>query len=251
MWLFSKKKTSSEEIQDWYKDRYTSISIQRNFLLLFSVFASFSLLICLIIVQRLQENKANDPYLIEYDKKSGYMTIVETKSKKEYTAQQAVKESMILQYINKREAPFLATLEEDINYVRVTTAAKIYSDYLSDIGTSIRELKSAGMNPKYEIQVKSLQYLAANRVQVTIAKNIVVDGKQMSSTNYNIVISFGFVDIEMPIDDMRINPLGFQISYYRKNEIKTFKSIVPNSNEHSENNNGQSQEQQENSKVDE
>ena len=226
--FWNKSKKSEEEMQNWYQDRYVSIAIQRNFLLLFSVFTSLALLICLIIVKHLQEGKISDPYLVEYDKKSGYMTVVEAKSKKEYTAQQAVKESMVLQYINKREAPQLSTIEEDMNYIRVTTASKIYRNYLTEVGNNIKALRSAGLNPKYEVKVKTLQYLAANRMQLTITKNKIVDDKQVSSDDYNIVIAFGFADAEMPIDDMRINPLGFQVTYYYVNEIKTFKSSLVN-----------------------
>ncbi len=221
-------------MQNWYQDRYVSVAIQRNFLLLFSLFTSCSLLFCLVLIKRFYENKANEPYLIEYDKKTGYMTVVESKSKKEYTAQQAVKESMLLQYINKREAPQLSTLEEDMNYVRVTTAAKIYNDYLNNIGSNIRILKNSGVNPKYEIKVKSLQYLAANRVQINITKNIIVDEKIVSKADYNIIMTFGFVDIEMPVEDMRVNPLGFQVTYYYVNEIKTFKSAIVDENNDSE-----------------
>ncbi len=231
MIFFGKNNKTSEEMQNWYQDRYVSVAIQRNFLLLFSLFISGALLVCLILIKRFQENKVNDPYLIEYDKKTGYMTVVETKSKKEYTAQQAVKESMLLQYIDRREAPRLVTLEEDMNYVRVTTSSKIYRDYLNEIGNNIKTLKSAGVNPKYDIKVKSLQYLAANRVQLLITKSIVIDGKDVSKTDYSIVMSFGFVDIEMPIEDMRVNPLGFQVTYYHASEIKTFKSAIVDNKE--------------------
>ena len=30
----------------------------------------------------------------------------------------------------------------------------------------------------------------------------------------------------MPIDDMRINPLGFQMTYYQATEIKNFNNVV-------------------------
>jgi len=235
------KENTAEEMQNWYQDRYSSVAIQRNFLLLFSVFTAGALLVCLIIVKNLQEGKASDPYLIEYDKISGLMTIVEAKSKTEYTAQQAVKESMVLQYITHREAPKLSTIEEDMNYIRTTTASKIYADYLESVSKTIRDLKSAGTNAKYEIKVKSLQYLAANRLQVTITKNIIVDGIEKSTLDYKIIINFGFADIEMPIDDMRINPLGFQVSYYKSSEIKTFKPAImsgeENKNENTNENN--------------
>ena len=64
-----------------------------------------------------------------------------------------------------------------------------------------------------------------------ITKSIVIDGKDVSKTDYSIVMSFGFVDIEMPIEDMRVNPLGFQVTYYHASEIKTFKSAIVDNKE--------------------
>lgn len=225
--VFGKKKGNSvEEMQNWYQDRYTSVAIQRNFLLLFSVFTAGALLLSLTVLRKLQESGAAEPYLIEYDKNTGYMTVVESKSKQEYTAQQAVKESMLMQYIYHREAPKLTTVEDDMDYVRVSTLAKIYPDYLADVGVSIRTLKRAGINPKYNIKINSIQYIAANRVQVTLTKKLIADDKEVESMDYRIIITFGFADIEMPIEDMRINPLGFQVLYYRATPVKTFKSAI-------------------------
>ena len=228
MGLFGKKAegNSAEEMQNWYNDRYSSVAIQRNFLLFFSLFVAGALLICLIIIKNLQEGKAAAPYLIEYDKKSGYMTIVESKSKKEYTAQQAVKESMLMQYIYHREAPKLTTIEDDMNYVRVTTSVPVYNNYTSNISKDISALRTAGQFAKFEIKVNSMSYLAANRVSIKITKNLVAEDKVINTMDYNIIASFNFADIEMPIDDLRLNPLGFQITNYRINAVKTFKSSL-------------------------
>ena len=225
MGFFSKEK-SSNDIQNWYQDRYISVALQRNFLLFFSIFISVALLMCLIFVKHLQEAKINEPYLVEYDRKTGYMTVVESRSKKEYTAQQAVKESMVLQYIGKREAPNFTSLEEDMNYIRTTTNAKIYQKYLNEIGENVKKLKNAGINARYELKIKSLQYLSSNRLIVNAIKKIIVDGKEKSSADYQITVAFDFVDMEVPIDDMRVNPLGFQMTYYQATEIKNFNNVV-------------------------
>ena len=99
------------------------------------------------------------------------MTIVESKSKKEYTAQQAVKESMLMQYIYHREAPKLTTIEDDMNYVRVTTSVPMYTQYTSSISKTISTLRTAGQFARFDIKVNSISYLAANRVSVKINKN--------------------------------------------------------------------------------
>ena len=257
MGLFGKKNgisNNAEEMQNWYSERYSSVAIQRNFLLIFSVFISLALLICLIIVKNLQEGKATAPYLIEYDKKTGYMTIVEEKSKKEYTAQQAVKESMVMQYLYHREGIKLTTIEEDMNYVRVNTLSQLYNAYSTNISKDISKLRSAGQVAKYDIKVNSISYLAANRVKVGITKTLVADDVNISSMDYNIVIGFNFAELELPIEDMRINPLGFQVTFYNATEIKTFKSSLLQDKENDtnvSNNNVKNIEQNENIDNDE
>ena len=229
MGIFGRDKKSGysvEEMQNWYQDRYSSVAIQKNFLLLFSIFTSFALIICLMIVKKLQEGKASEPYLIEYDKGTGQMAIVESRSKKEFTAQQALKETLVIQYIYHREAPKLTTIEDDMNYVRVSSHIKIYPDYVSQAGNYLRELRKYGSSANYELKVKSLTYLAANRLQVRITKKLVNEQKIISDMDYNVTVSFGFVDMEMPIEDLRMNPLGFQVSYYRVQPVKTFKSTI-------------------------
>ena len=132
-------------MQNWYSDRYSSVSIQRNFLLFFSLFTSIALLTCIVIIKGLQSGKASVPYILEYDKVSGQTTIVEAQTKKEYTAQQAVKESMLAQYIYHREAPKLTTIEEDMNYIRVTTLGGIYNQYTAKVAEDLQTLRRAGL----------------------------------------------------------------------------------------------------------
>jgi type IV secretory pathway component VirB8 len=235
----NKKVNSAEEMQTWYNDRYISVSIQRNFLLAFSVVIACALFICLMVVKRLQDGKTATPYLVEYDQDSGFMTIVEAQSKKEYTAQEAVKESMLLQYIQKREAPKLSSLEEDMDYVRVMTSSKLYSEYSKSITGVVSELRKAGITAKYYIDVKDMIYLSANRVRFEITRVLKDDNNEiLSSNDYSIVVSFGFADLTLPIEDMRINPLGFQITSYILTPVKKKQpKIQLNSNERDINDN--------------
>ena len=163
------------------------------------------------------------------------MTIVETKSKKEYTAQQIVKESMIIQYINRREAPKFATLEDDMNYVRVMSSDKLYDGYTKSVLSVISALRKQGANAKYSINIKSLTYLSANRLKIKFNRILKDDNDQVvSSDEYDLTTTFGFIDNELSVDERMINPLGFQVTSYNLNKVKTYESSL---NVGSDNNN--------------
>ena len=228
MFFFTKKtEQNTDDMQNWYSDRYASVSIQRNFLLLFSIIISISVLVCLMVIRSIQEGKSSVPYFIEYDKDSGYTYVVDAQSKQEYTAQQAVKESMIIQYINKREAPRLSTLEDDMNYVRVMSSSKLYESYTRSVISTVSALRKEGLNSKYSIEIKSLTYLSANRVKISFSRILRNDNEQeVSSNDYILTTTFGFSDAETTIDDMRINPLGFQVVSYNLTPVKTYQSAL-------------------------
>ena len=198
--------SSNKNEKNWYKDKYNSILVQRNFLLIAIVLFSATLLICVSILSRFQRSDNVKPYIIEYNNNTGILSVVETQSKKEYTAQQAVKESMVIQYINRREAPKLSTIEDDMNYIRVMTSAKLYNDY-----------------------TKSMSELTGNasRVQIKMIRKLYDNNDvEIDSEEYKIIVSFGFSDLILPIEEMRINPLGFQITQYNISKVRAQKPVI-------------------------
>ena len=212
---------------NWYKDKYNSIVIQRNFLLIAIIIFSVTLLVCMSILSRLQSNDNVKPYIIEYNSNTGLMSVVETQSKKEYTAQQAVKESMVVQYINRREAPKLSTIEDDMNYIRVMTSSKLYNEYTKSMSELTGKLRNAGSNARYSIDITDFSYLNASRVQIKMTRKLYDNNDvEIDNEDYKIIVSFGFSSLILPIEEMRINPLGFQITQYNISKIRAQKPVI-------------------------
>ena len=213
--------------KNWYKDKYNSILVQRNFLLVAIMFFSATLLVCVSILSKLQRSDNVKPYIIEYNNNTGILSVVETQSKKEYTAQQAVKESMVIQYINRREAPKLSTIEDDMNYIRVMTSAKLYNDYTKSMSELTGKLRNVGSNAKYSIDITDFSYLNASRVQIKMIRRLYDNNDvEIDSEEYKIIVSFGFSDLILPIEEMRINPLGFQITQYNISKVRAQKPVI-------------------------
>ena len=212
---------------NWYKDKYNSIVIQRNFLLIAIIIFSVTLLVCMSILSRLQSNDNVKPYIIEYNSNTGLMSVVETQSKKEYTAQQAVKESMVVQYINRREAPKLSTIEDDMNYIRVMTSSKLYNEYTKSMSELTGKLRNAGSNARYSIDITDFSYLNASRVQIKMTRKLYDNNDvEIDNEDYKIIVSFGFSSLILPIEEMRINPLGFQITQYNISKVRAQKPVI-------------------------
>ncbi|MEN9782370.1 MAG: hypothetical protein RL208_520 [Pseudomonadota bacterium] len=220
---------------DWQEDKYIAVAIQRNLLLLFSIFTSITLLICIVAMKKMQESKSVDPYIIEYDKNTGKVAFVENSTKRSYTAQDAVRESLVTNYVSNREGLRLSNVEEIMNYIRVTTTQKLYEDYSKLVAQDISTLRSAGRLTKFRVDFLSISYPTANRAELKINKVLVADGKDVSMRRFNISINFSFVEIEMTNEDIRTNPLGFQVSSYRVLEEKILENIDLSSQQDSQN----------------
>ena len=131
-----------------------------------------------------------------------------------------------MQYLDNREAPRLSTIEDDINYVRVMTSGRIYNSYTQDAANKLVELRNAGQISRYSIEVKSMQYMADNRVKMRITRTLEGDGVVVKSEDFDLTVTFGFASFEMTLDDMRINPLGFQVTAYKLTPVVEKKSAL-------------------------
>lgn len=115
--------------KNWYQDKYIVSNIQRNILLILTIVLSVCIFISLILVKYVYENKSVEPYLIKIDAKTGQSTIIETETKRKYTAAEAIKESFIVKYVKAREGYNKTTESDDDNIIRVMSSKDAYLYY--------------------------------------------------------------------------------------------------------------------------
>ena len=77
--------------------------------------------------------------------------------------------------------------------------------------------------------------MSANRLKIKFNRILKDDNDQVvSSDEYDLTTTFGFIDNELSVDERMINPLGFQVTSYNLNKVKTYESSL---NVGSDNNN--------------
>lgn len=225
MFGFGKKKSQSalKEAKNWYADRYQTVLLQRNFLGLITVLALAGLGATTYAVARIADSKSFEPYVIEVEKTSGIVTLVDRKSIERYSANEAVIRYYVHRYVTAREGYDVNTYQYDYGRVVPVLSDK---DVLGRFRGQVSQqnpnspVLQLGRERVREVFVKSIQFIEPNRVQVRIRideKNVRT-GFVLKQAHRIAIVKFGFFTLELSTQQRYINPLGFRVLGYSLDE---------------------------------
>lgn len=212
-----------DETKNWYKDRYEAVVTQRNFL---GVIALASLILALcsgIIILFLVPSKTVMPFLIQVDDKSGVTQIVNPASQKEISADESLRRYFVVKFLRSLLSYDSNDIDVNSNNVRLLANRVIYTQYWKNVISS-RNKESLytrlGTNKLRQVNIKSVQFLDANRAQARLS---VIERSKANPDNYTethhiVLVTFAFENLKLTLDDMIINPLGFQVKEYKMDE---------------------------------
>lgn len=209
------------QTKNWYRDRYETVITQRNFL---GVIAISSLLLALIaglIILYMIPQKTVMPFLIQVDDKSGFTQIIEQDSLDRISADESLRRYFVIKFLVARESYDALDLNEMSNVVRLLSERSIYHHYWNEVVN--RQNKSSlyvtlGAIGRKQVEIKSVQFLDADRAQVRLSITTKTDkqsDKKPTVEHYIALIRFRFTTLDMEMQEMAVNPLGFQVLEYR------------------------------------
>src|SRR5262245_52619761 len=112
------KQPSETSDKNWYKDRYQYVLVQRKVLTLITLLSLSCTLFALFYIAHITPLKTIEPFVIEVDQKSGITQTVDPLTVKELTANEAVNNFFIVQYIRARESYSSTDYARNYNIVR-------------------------------------------------------------------------------------------------------------------------------------
>lgn len=204
-------------IPNWSEDLFESVITQRNILFLFTIVCVVTIAMSVLLIRYVKTAQTIEPFVIEIEEKSGIPTVVTPVSTRVYSEDDAVKRYFIMKYIRAREEYFPSTFQDNFyNVVRVlSTPAIYYNDYRPkfSISNPNSPYNIYGESSNRRVVLKSLIFQSAKTAQVRIAFE--VNGIMTLTQNKIILMDFDFANIEMNDGERFINPLGFQVTFYR------------------------------------
>lgn len=214
-------KPAKEVVYDknWYKDRYQYVLVQRKLLSVITLMSLVCTLATVVVISQLTPLKSIEPYVIQVDQRSGITQTVDPLTVKELTANEAVNNYFILQYIRSRETYNINALAQNYNLVRIMSESnRVYAKFVAEADPNNPRSNAArlGSSGERTIKIKSITYLNPQLAQVRVY--IEETGNNPVSMHKIILVAFEYVKMSLNIEERYLNPLGFRVTDYRIDE---------------------------------
>ncbi|MEK6734192.1 MAG: type IV secretion system protein [Pseudomonadota bacterium] len=242
--LLSKKKTSVTEnlphansdkvvstISNWYSDRYNSVVIQRNLLLLLLIASVFMVIASSFIVGNISSTFKIQPFVIEVEDKTGLTDVVNPLSAPELTSNEVLTKFFLMQYIKAREGYNFQTWKYNyLTLVRLFSTPRVFGDFKRFINSNADSpLAMYGNNISTTVAFRSIQFFPPNFGQNGVPNDLQAvirftifpeNGDNLRGVTGNrihkiLTLTYKYQQTEMTEEDQSVNPLGFFITSYR------------------------------------
>jgi len=207
------------EAQSWSADRQASEARARRIAwIIAGVLGTIALLeaIALILLVPL---KREVPYTLLVDRQTGYVEALQPLETGTLTADAALTRSFLVQYVIARESFDAGSLQDNYRKIGLWSAGAVRDRYMAAMRASNPEspLASLPRGAEIDVAVRSVSSLAANRALVRFSTTRSdPGGRAGQAQHWAAVIDYGFTGAEMSAEDRITNPLGFQVTRYRK-----------------------------------
>lgn len=216
----TKAKSSNDRISWDSTDYYSSVA-QRNVLLLISIGCLFATAVSSFSVFKISYERTIEPFAVEIEKKSGVATLVDPMTVREYSAIESLNQFFLVEYIKAREL-FIPSMMEYNYYtkVRLLSSQKIYDEfrYWSRPSNPKSPINLYAQVVTGDLRVRSIQNIYPGTVQIRFGMEFSLkDGSRMKSDRI-ATISFQYISMNITEVERQVNPLGFQITYYKADD---------------------------------
>jgi len=224
----NKKDEFKTDKKNWYSDRYQFVVVQRNILALVTLFSLLCSIAATFSISQLVPLKSVEPFVIQIDQKTGVTQVVDPLRARELTANDAINQYFIVQYIRARES-FLGALDRNYfnyNAVRVFSSESVFAKYQREIILSNPESPGArlGANGSREVHIASIKFLdklnpgtSDESRRYLIKAQITEKGNGVNDKVLQklILIEFKYTDLNLTTEDRYLNPIGFRVLSYQ------------------------------------
>jgi type IV secretion system protein VirB8 len=215
--------------ESWSEDRTREMESSRRIAwIVAAVLGGIALLeaIALILLVPL---KTVVPYTLLVDRQTGYVEALQPLERKTIAPDTALVRSFLVQYVIARESFDADSLKDSYRKVALWSADGARSRYVAATQASnpLSPLATLPRRAIVEVQVRSVSSLGDDSSLVRFTTTRTDPGAQAGPSQYwAAVIKYQFSGAEMRAEDRMINPLGFQVTRYRR-DAETLQEPTP------------------------
>lgn len=170
------------------------------------------------------------PYTILVDRQTGYVTVLDPSRPAALGADQALTRSLLVQYVVAREGFSFAQVRLDYRKVMSWSSGPARASYARDMSSSNPDgpLARYSRANVVEIVAKSVSELSDKSALVRF--DVVRSdgqGRTAPPVAYAVVVDYRFQPRQMTVEERFLNPLGFEVTRYRRDPEAAPTAIPP------------------------
>lgn len=219
-----------DEAETWAADRRRGAARSRKMAWTMAGIATGVALLEAVALVALAPLKTVVPYTVLVDRQTGNVQILHPLGTQVVTPDDALVRSFLAQYVTTRESYDINSLRADYRKVALWSAGEARDRYLSGMQASNPESPLATM-PRGAVRVTevlSISSLGPATAMVRFSTTRDDPGAQAGTPEYwAAILTYRFSAGSMSADDRLLNPLGFQVTRYRKSSEVVPRDDVP------------------------
>jgi type IV secretion system protein VirB8 len=207
------------EAQSWNRDRLQAIKFSQRIAWWVAAVASAVALFEAIALVLLTPLKTVEPYTLMVDKTTGYVQALKPLHLSAIDPDAALTQSFLVQYVIARESFDMATLRTNYRKAALFSADSARASYLASMQASSPQspLQLYPRTTTVDVRVKSVSAIGAHAALVRFdTARADAGGDEQSPRSWVAVVQYRYARAPMNLDDRFVNPLGFQVTSYRK-----------------------------------
>jgi type IV secretion system protein VirB8 len=204
----------------WAQEQNDALRSSRKVAWIVAAVASIIALALAVAVMFLTPLKTVVPYTLLVDRQTGYVQSLSPIESNRIAPDSALTQSFLVQYVIAREGFDRATVQSDYKKVALWSADTARSSYMSEIQVSNPDSPLTRLPPGTIIQTRVRSVSALGQNTALVRYETVQQGKNANAQvprGWVALVSYRFSNAPMSVEDRFINPLGFQVTRYRRN----------------------------------
>ncbi|WP_447726005.1 virB8 family protein [Sphingomonas koreensis] len=218
------------EASSWAQDQNTSLRASRRMAWIVAGILAIVAVCQALALIFLTPLKTVEPYTLMVDKQTGYVQALQPLEPARITGDAALTQSFLVQYVIARESFDLGSLQANYRKIALWSVDSARSRYVAAMQPSFPDspLNRYPRSTIVETDVKSVTPLGQGVAMVRYDTRRTDQGGQSQPLgSWVAVIRYRFSGEPMRVEDRYVNPLGFQVTRYRRDAEALPKAPAP------------------------
>ncbi|GIU48863.1 conjugal transfer protein TraJ [Shewanella sairae] len=183
-------------------------------------------LIAIIALMSLAPFKTVTPYVIRVDNNTGHTDVIKPMSNSQESYSEKLNKFWLQNYVTNREAYYWETIQQSFEEVKLTSNQTVFTQYETAIYSDNSPLKKFENMKSVRVEINGSSFITTSNsvvAQVRFTKTVIEkDGKAAIGfpvTNWMATATFDYNKEIKRENEEQVNPLGFQVTSYRADQI--------------------------------